>query len=328
MVTASKLERERIDKLKKLSPKEADEYIESLVLDMYKGYHDGIIDVEYDIKEFVDKLDEFRDISLSQFPETNNVNAVINDRKMRYLSIAYLSGFYRLECYQNRVISIISFHHDMLMLENYLFRLKEMLMIYYDNYSTYGVIADLFMDLSDDGLPITFTINDKYSSSKKYGLNKQLMEYLDIKIRVTVESVMEKLDDMDKSFLIGDDGKFDSIMDELVDNIHDNIKDFYEKSYNDFEISAYKQSGMLDAQFEAISDIKENSNKQKKEYLEIKDRIMDLINGNGFGELSAKKFDDYKKDYPDADFDEWIKREPKYDVKNAKFIYPENSRYW
>ena len=52
---------------------------------------------------------------------------------------------------------------------------------------------------------------------------------------------------------------------------------------------------------------------------------MDLIDGNGFGDISAKEFDKYKRRNPDADVDDFMKKEPKYDVRNAKFIYPEIS---
>ena len=62
LVTTTKLEKDRIDKLKNLSPDEATEYIESLVLEMYKGFHDGIIDVDFDNAAIIDKLNEFETI--------------------------------------------------------------------------------------------------------------------------------------------------------------------------------------------------------------------------------------------------------------------------
>ena len=100
---------------------------------------------------------------------------------------------------------------------------------------------------------------------------------------------------------------------------------FYENSFIDFEISAYKQTGLLDAQLETISELKNSIADEKQQYLEIKDELMNLINGNGFEMLSADEFESYKKRNPDADFDEYMKKQPKYDVRNAKFIYPEIS---
>ena len=50
MVTTSKLENERLDKLKNLSNKEMDEYIEKLVLDSYKGIRgNGVKDSSMDL---------------------------------------------------------------------------------------------------------------------------------------------------------------------------------------------------------------------------------------------------------------------------------------
>ena len=43
---------------------------------------------------------------------------------------------------------------------------------------------------------------------------------------------------------------------------------------------------------------------------------------NDILELSADEFERYKKRNPDADFTDWIKKEPKYNIKDAKFIYP------
>lgn len=87
---------------------------------------------------------------------------------------------------------------------------------------------------------------------------------------------------------------------------------------------AYKQCGLLDAELNAIKTIKNENEYYSKHYLEIKEKLLDLIDGNGFGVLSAKKFEKYYKD-TGVDFDEWMKKQPKYDVRNAKFIYPEIS---
>ena len=52
---------------------------------------------------------------------------------------------------------------------------------------------------------------------------------------------------------------------------------------------------------------------------------MDLINGNGFEKLSVDKFESYSESNANVDLDEYMKKQPKYDVRNAKFIYPEIS---
>lgn len=325
MVTANKLDKDRIEKLRNFTSKEATEYIESLVLDLFKGYKGGEYIDNPDAEKSVEMLDEFKEISLSDYPERNNVNAVINDRKMRYLAIAYSSAVYNMQHYKSKVVSGIMFNSDIIMLETLHHRLKDLLRLYYDCYSNYGFMENLLMDLSDDGLAVDIDIRNKYLFSNEYGMNKWLMDYLDIKIGVIVDSILDKLDECDVKYLDTDNELFKNAMNELVDNIHTNIKDFYENAYIDFEISAYKQTGLLDAQLETIADLKNNNADEKQQYLEIKDKIMELINGNGFEMLSADEFESYKKRNPDADFDEYMKKQPKYDVRNAKFIYPEIS---
>lgn len=324
MVTASKLDSDRIKKLLELSPKECDEYIESLVLECFKGYKDGDIVENPESATAINRLNEFNEIRLKKFPYCN-VDAVIKDRKMRYLSIAYLSAFYNHQHFKSEVVSQIMFNTDMIMLETLHHELKDLLRLYYDCYSNYVLMENLLMDLSDDGLAVDIDIRNKYLFSKEYGMNKWLMDYLDIKISVIVESILDKLNECDVKYLDTGNELFKETMDELVDNIHNNIKDFYENAYTDFEISAYKQTGLLDAQLETISELKNSNADEKQQYLEIKDELMDLINGNGFEKLSADEFESYSERYDDVDFDDWIKKQPKYDVRNAKFIYPEIS---
>jgi len=323
VTTANKLENDRKKKLLELTPKECDEYVESLVLEAYKGYKNGDIVDNPDSATAFDKLNEFIEIKLDLSPYSN-VNAVVKDREMRYLTIAYLSAVFTKKNYESKVFDEVRFTNDMLLLETLYHRLVDVLMVYYDNYSNYGFMENLLMDLSDDGLKVDMDIRNKYLFSKNYGVNENLMWYLDIKIKVEVKSILKELDKMDILYL-DDSAEYRKMIDDLIDGIHDNIKDFYKKSNNDFEISAFKQTGMLDAELEVIANVKESERVHKQQYLEIRNKIMDLIDGNGFGDISAKKFDKYKKRNPDADFDEWMKKEPKYDVRNAKFIYPEIS---
>ena len=50
---------------------------------------------------------------------------------------------------------------------------------------------------------------------------------------------------------------------------------------------------------------------------------MDLYDENGFINISKSKFEDISEGNPDADFDEFMKKEPKYDLKECKLIKPE-----
>ena len=318
LVTTSKLENERLDKLRNLSDKEMDEYIEKLVLDSYKGITgDGVGDnPEMDVA--MDKLDEITKITLQRNPNCN-IKEVIRDRKMRYLNLAYLSAVYNMENLKINLIDSIRFTTDIATLKVYFRDLKHLLMIYYEIYSNYGFMEDLLFDLSDDGLAVDSDIHEKYTKSKEYRFNQNTMRYLDIEISVSVKILLDEIDKLDKKYLVNHDPEID----DAIDGIRDNIKDFY-KNNGDFEICAYKQCGLLDAQLDSIKDLTKDSNKSK-EYQDLKNEIMEYINTNGFAELSADEFERYKKRNPDADFTDWIKKEPKYDIRNAKFIYPLNT---
>ena len=62
-----------------------------------------------------------------------------------------------------------------------------------------------------------------------------------------------------------------------------------------------------------------------KIYLDVKEWFMNLYNGNGFAEISAERFESLNKKYPESydDFDEYMKKEPKYNLKECEFIEPE-----
>ena len=224
-----------------------------------------------------------------------------------------------------RVYDAIGVSTDIAELEMLLFDLKEILRIYYDNYSNYGFMEDLLMDLSDDGLAVDSDIREKYVYSKRYGLNKKLMDNLDVVIAVKVDIILDKLDELDKKYLM--DSEFADAVNILADGIHETIIGIYERC-NDFEINAAKQTGLIDGLLDSITDFKDSAVKSNNHYLEVKGIILDLINGNGFAEYSAKSYEIYKKVYGDVDFDKFMLNEPKYDVKNAKFIYPEDKEYY
>ena len=324
MVTTSKLEKDRLDKLKELSPKEADEYIESLVLKSFIGFTGENIDVSIDNSDELDRLDEFIDIC-NKDTSFNNVDAVVLDRKMRYLKVAYQSAFLNFKNFKLKTYDAFNFTMDVTRLEMLLFELKEILVVYYDNYSNYGRMEDLLFDLDDDGLTVNSDIHEKYVYSKKYGFNKSLMDELDIVIGVKVKIILDELDRLDKRYLI--DSEFGAAVTGLADGIHETITAIYGNS-NDFEINAAKQSGLIDALLESVADFKDSAVRNNDEYLDVKNKILDVIDGNGFAELSAKSYERHKERYGDVDFDKFMEKEPKYDVRNAKFIYPDNREYY
>ena len=63
-------------------------------------------------------------------------------------------------------------------------------------------------------------------------------------------------------------------------------------------------------------------------YLKYKDKFMNLYNDNGFAEVSADIFKSLNKIYPENfdDFDDFMNKEPKYDLQNFKLIEPDDNK--
>lgn len=57
-------------------------------------------------------------------------------------------------------------------------------------------------------------------------------------------------------------------------------------------------------------------------YIDLKNWFMNLYNNNGFVDMSAWDFEIYNEVSPDTydDFDEFMKKEAKYDLKECKLI--------
>lgn len=314
VTTANKLENERLEKLRNLTDAELDDYIEKLVLDAYKGINNNGVVENPDMDVAIDKLNEITDITLKKSPGCN-IKAVIKDRKFRYMNLAYVSAIYNMEHLRTKLINHIDFTADITELELYHYYLKNLLRIYYGIYFNYNFMENLLMDLSDDGLSVDSDIRDKYVYSKEYGYNQKAMVYLDADISVIVKLILKKIAELDEKYLVD----HDDAVNDCIDEIHSNITDFY-KNNSDFEISVYKQIGLLNSELDIIKSVKDDFNKNL--YLEIKEKLLTVIDGNGFSDLSANR---YNKLNPGVDFDEWMEKEPKYDVRNSKFIYPQNT---
>ena len=316
VVTANKLENERLDKLRNLSNDELTDYVENLILESFKGIKgDGFVE-NPDMDDAIDKLNEITDITLKRNPNCN-IKDVIMDRKLSYFRLAYLSAIFYMENLKDSLNNLIELLRDTIRLKIAYYSLLDKLNIYYDVYSNYGFMENLLFDLDDDGLAVDSDIYEKYVYGKEYRFNQKIMRYLDMEIDIDVEIILDEIAKLDEKYLVDNAAEID----ETIDVIHEGIRNFY-KNNTDFEISAYKQSGLLDVELNSIKNLKKDFNSEY--YLKLKDKILSLIDGeNGFADLSANDFERYKKRNPDADFDEWIKTKPKYDVRNAKFIYPE-----
>ena len=325
LVSASKLKtdfkRYEKDELEKLSAAECDDYIESLVAALMKDFKNGAIVGNPDADEINDLIDSYMEVAKTKF---NNADAVLLDRKFRYLSNAYFTANInainhasdlRLALLSKLVISLIYSKTE----------LRSLLTLYHDNYSNHKLLNDLFFNLSTaDDLDVTFEIHEKYLNNE-FGVNNHLMKDLDFLIECKVESISDLFERIEKTFDV-DEISADNYFDETADAIKSVLKSNL-NNISDFERTALINSGYDSALFHELENT-ESEIKLIGIYSDIKEWFMKLYNDNGFAEISAERFKLLNKNYPERydDFDEYMKAEPKYDLKNFKFIKPENKR--
>jgi len=323
LVSASKLKSDFIkykkDELEKLSTAELSKYRDSLVIELFKDFKNGTIQGNPDADEISDLIDSYMKVANVKF---SNAETVLLDRKFRYLANAYFTANINsmnhvydlmLSTLSTLVVSLIYTKIE----------LKQLLMLYHDNYSNQRLLNELFFNLSAvDDLDLTFDIHEKYLNNE-FGVNIHLMRDLDIIIKLTVEKLSDLFERIERLFDIDEitaDNYFDDIADAIKSTLKSNLSNI-----SDFEKTALINSGYDSAMFHQLENA-ESEIALIKIYLDVKEWFMNLYNNNGFAEISAERFDDLNKNYPDNynDFDEYMKKEPKYDLKNFKLIKPDD----
>lgn len=322
MVSASKLENDfkkyERDEIENLSVSEVDEYIESLVAESMKGFKNGTIIENPDADEINELIDNFVDIAKYRF---NNLNAVIVDRKCRYLLYSYFTAYINsINHFSDLRIALLSELVGTLIYCK--FELTELLDLYYHNYSNRKMLNDLFFKLSTaDDLDVTFEIHEHYLNNE-FGVNNRLMKDLDSLIEWKVETIFDLFERIETAFNVDEisaDDYFDITVDATKSALKNNLS-----GISNFEKTALINSGYDLALFNELEIVKHEI-KLINIYSGVKEWFMNLYNDNGFAEMSAERFDFFNKKYPDEydDFDEFMKKEPKYDLKNFKLIKPE-----
>lgn len=325
LVSASKLKSDFVkyekDELEKLSNAELSAYRDSLVIELLKDFKNGAILGNPDADEINDLIDSYMEIANKKFV---NAETVLLDRKFRYLTNAYFTA------------NIISINHvydlktallsELIVTLIYCkIELKQLLMLYHDNYSNHGLLNELFFNLSTvDDLDLTFDIHEKYLNNE-FGVNAALMLDLDILIKIKVESIFDLFERIENIVNV-DEIAADNYFDDTADAIKSVLKSNLSNS-TDFEKTALINSGYDKALFHQLENAESEINLINI-YSGIKEWFMNLYNDNGFADISAERFESLNKNYPDKydDFDEYMKSEPKYDLKKFEFIKPENKR--
>lgn len=322
LVSASKLKNDFIkyetDELEKLSNKECDAYVESLVAALMKDFKNGAIVGNPDADEINDLIDSYMDVAKTRF---TNAESVLLERKFRYLSNAYFTAnIHSINHVFDLKTALLS--ELVITLIHAKIGLRQLLILYHDNYSNQKLLNELFYNLSTAyNLDLTFEIHEKYLNNE-FGVNQHLMDDLDFLIEIKVKNIfklfgrIENTVDVDE---IAADNYFDETADEIKSVLKSNLSNI-----SDFDKTALINSGYDKALFHQLENT-ESEIKLIAIYSDIKKWFMNLYNGNGFAEISAERFEILNKNYPDTfdDFDEYMKKEPKYDLKKCKFIKPD-----
>lgn len=322
LVSASKLKTDfkkyEKDELEKLSAAECDAYVESLVIELMKGFKNGTIFENPDADEINDLIDSYLEVAETKF---SNAAYVLLLRKFRYLCNAYFTANaisvnhvfdLKTALLSELVVTLLYCKSE----------LKQLLLLYHDNYSNYRMLNDLFFNLSTaDDLDLTFDIHEKYLNNE-FGVNSGLMHDLDFLIKLKVETIFDLFERIENAADV-DEIAADDYFDKFADNVKANLKESF-NGLSDFERTALINSGYDKALFYQLENA-ESDIAIVKIYLDVKEWFMNLYNGNGFAEISAERFESLNKKYPESydDFDEYMKKEPKYNLKECEFIEPE-----
>lgn len=301
--------------LSELSASEFDDYINVLTLKMFEGFKHGVISELDSLDKYAKVMSNALDIVKSKF---SNADYIALHRKFSYVYHAYCLSSYI--SYINLNLLNTSYLLELIaLLENSISELNLLLTLYYYNYSNSGYLMDLFHSLSMvDNIDLTFEIHDKYVyEDDKFSTNKHLMNDLDYIISKKVKLILEFIDLIEKTFdLTYNENDFDK----TVSINKEHLKELFSIA-NDFDKKVLLQIGQDKAVFKEIEDSKKYLDAVNR-YKKHKSKFMELYNENAFLQISKSHFEDKKKDNPDADFSEFMKKEPKYNLKECKLIKP------
>ena len=325
LVSASKLKKDFVkyetDELENLSNKECDEYVESLVAELMKDFKNGAILGNPDSDEINDLIDSYMEVAKRRF---SNAESVLLNRKFRYLINAYFTADVNaINHFMDLKTSLLSTLVVTLIYSK--MELRQLLLLYHDNYSNRKLLNDLFFKLSTaDDLDVTFEIHETYLNNE-FGVNNRLMKDLDFLIESKVKIIFDLFERIETAFNVDEisaDDYFDNFAAETKSALKNNLSNL-----SDFERNALINSGYDSALFHELEIVKTEI-KLIGIYSDVKEWFMNLYNDNGFAELTAERFKSLNKLYPERydDIDEYMKDKPKYDLKKFELILPEIKR--
>ena len=302
MVTLKELERKRINKIKSLSDDELDKYLDVIFTDLV-----NILDVDTvagvddpnifngDIDNLYSKLDEIRDLLGDDF----RINDIIKTKAINYESASHIGTKikYSAKSVELKVLMIRLVFREILI---NIAHLKHMLRDYYD--ITVDVIAlydTVSSDTSADTVSAIGRVKDNYSESFYLAISD------------LVENITVDIETVDKIFYSK------SALDKDIAEMKNTIKTINDSA--DERDLLYKRLGVLDTLVTMLKSYQEMQ--ELKEFYDVRIAdFNDLISpDNAFLVYSDESFNESAGDIP---YDDFMKKEPKFNIKKCKLILP------
>lgn len=319
MTTYDKLEKERIEKIKSLSPKELEGYTDNITKKLYENIFSGDVD---NANFFTNKLIELLNLSDN---ESNLYNYSL-DSRLHITENKLLEKWLEdiiMQVYSNS--KLLGFANLILNSECHL--LSSTLLCYYHNYVKTAPfeVESLLIELE---LNYGFDNEDfkDYAMSHFETNNEMLMNSLDDMISHSKKSILLIIEMVDA--LIDDDiENTKESLNEMMEDFKRNKDDIIKKSEKSKLFKSLKDGKLFDMNI-ALIDIYKMFDMICELYLELKQKALDLVNSDdGFAKFKEWEYNSSCEKLGDIPFSkgEFIAMRPSYDVKNCKF---KESTYW
>ena len=313
MTTYDKLEKERIEKIKGLNPKELEGYTDNLNEKLYESIFSGDVDnVDFYAKKLIELLRLSDDeVNLYNYSLDSRLSITENKILEKWLESIIMEVFSNSK--------ILGFINIMLNREYHL--LSSILLCYYHNYVKTAPfeVESLLIELD-----LNYGFNNEdfkdYAMSHFDTNNEMLMNSLDNMIAHSKDSILFIIDMVDT--LIDDNiENTKESLNEMMDDFKRNKDDIIKKSEKNKFYKSLKDGNLFDMNMTLI-EIYKMFDMTCELYLDLKQKALDLVNSDdGFAKFKEMDYDFSCEKIGEVSIskDDFIAMRPSYDVRNCKF---------
>ena len=313
MTTYGKLEKERIEKIKGLNPKELEGYTDNLNEKLYESIFSGDVDnVDFYAKKLIELLRLSDDeVNLYNYSLDSRLSITENKILEKWLESIIMEVFSNSK--------ILGFINIMLNREYHL--LSSILLCYYHNYVKTAPfeVESLLIELD-----LNYGFNNEdfkdYAMSHFDTNNEMLMNSLDNMIAHSKDSILFIIDMVDT--LIDDNiENTKESLNEMMDDFKRNKDDIIKKSEKNKFYKSLKDGNLFDMNMTLI-EIYKMFDMTCELYLDLKQKALDLVNSDdGFAKFKEMDYDFSCEKIGEVSIskDDFIAMRPSYDVRNCKF---------